>query len=254
MAAIFRIRTPDLSLVPLSVKWTTLRSLLLASMRVAYYTALPHIKLSVAAAIYYTIPLFIILLSTLFTGDKVGLKSWFAIFLGFSGVLTIVRPNTEGFNAYVLLPLVAAIFYAVAMILTRTKCLHENAKVLSFSLNVTFIVIGLVASLVIFIWDPTESTIAVNPFLFGEWAQLDSREWSAMCVLAIIIVTGSVFAAVAYQNGPSSLVATFDYSYLAFSVLWGFLVFAEVPDLLTVIGMIMIVCAGLIAVREQKAV
>lgn len=248
------LRTSNLSLIPVSIKWTVIRSLLLAFMWVAYYSALPHIKLSVAAAVYYTIPLFITLFSAIFTGDKVGMKSWLAIFLGFSGVLIIVKPDASGLNVYVFLPLVAAVLYAIAMILTRTKCLYENAKILSLSLNITFIVIGLIASLVLFIWQPAESTTAINQFLFGDWIQLGSKEWLALCVLAIIVVIGSVLAAIAYQNGPPSLIATFDYSYLAFSVLWGFLVFAEVPDLLTITGMIMIVCAGLIAVREQKTV
>ena len=108
----------SVSLLPDAIGWTALRSLLLALMWIAYYTALPHIELSVAAAVYYTIPLFITLFSALFTGDKVSPLAWFAIALGFTGVLIIVRPQSAGFNPYILLPLLAAILYAVSMILT----------------------------------------------------------------------------------------------------------------------------------------
>ena len=219
-------------------------------MWVAYYTALPHIKLSVAAAVYYTTPLFITLFSAVFTGDKVTSKSWIAIVLGFFGVLLIVRPDADGFNAYALLPLLAAILYAVAMILTRTKCLDENPKILSLSLNITFIGMGIVASLLIAIWDPAESAKNTYPFLIGDWAVLDLSGWLTMSVLAIVIIFGSLFAAIAYQNAPSSVVATFDYSYLAFAALWGLLVFSEVPDALTILGMVMIAGAGMIAIRE----
>jgi drug/metabolite transporter (DMT)-like permease len=250
LIAVIKFREPTLSLKPVSISWTAIRSLLLGIMWVAYYTALPHIKLSVAAAVYYTIPLFITLFSAVFTGDKVTSKSWIAIVLGFFGVLVIVRPDADGFNAYVLLPLLAAILYAVAMILTRTKCLDENPKILSLSLNITFIGMGIVASLLIAIWDPTESARNTYPFLIGDWAVLDLSGWLTMSVLAVVVILGSLFAAIAYQNAPSSVVATFDYSYLAFAALWGFLVFSEVPDALTILGMVMIAGAGMIAIRE----
>lgn len=250
LIAVIKIREPALSLKPVSINWTAIRSLLLAFMWVAYYTALSHIKLSVAAAVLYTIPLFITLISAVFTGDKVTSKSWSAIVLGFFGVLVIVRPDADGFNAYVLLPLLAAILYAVAMILTRTKCLDENPKILSLSLNITFIVIGIVASLLIAVWDPAESVRDTYPFLIGEWAVLDLSGWLTMSVLAVVVILGSLFAAIAYQNAPSSVVATFDYLYLAFAALWGLLVFSEVPDELTILGMLMIFGAGMIAIRE----
>jgi drug/metabolite transporter (DMT)-like permease len=250
LIAVIKFREPTLSLKPVSISWTAIRSLLLGVMWVAYYAALPHIKLSVAAAVFYTIPLFITLFSAVFTGDKVTSKSWIAIVLGFFGVLLIVRPDADGFNAYVLLPLLAAILYAVAMILTRTKCLDENPKILSLSLNITFIGMGIVASLLIAIWDPAESAKNTYPFLIGDWAVLDLSGWLTMSVLAIVIIFGSLFAAIAYQNAPSSVVATFDYSYLAFAALWGLLVFSEVPDALTILGMVMIAGAGMIAIRE----
>ncbi len=250
LIGIIKLREPQLSLMPKFPGWTSIRSLLLACMWVAYYTALPHIDLSVAAAVYYTIPLFITLFSAMFTGDKVGLKSWAAIIIGFTGVLIIVRPDTDGFNGYVLLPLIAAILYSLAMILTRTKCLHENPKILSLTLNFTFIAMGAVATIVLSIWSPEDSIKTLNPFLLGDWTHLDAKKWLAMSVLGIVIILGSLFSAIAYQNAPSSIVASFDYSYLAFSALWGITIFAEVPDGLTILGMILIASAGLIAVRK----
>ncbi len=241
---------PDVSIIPKSMKWVVIRSLLLGCMWIAYYTALPKIKLSVAAAVYYTIPLFITLFSAMLTGDKVTAKSWLAIFIGFTGVLIIVRPDTQGFNVYVLLPLVAAILYALAMILTRTKCINENPKVLAINLNMTFIVMGLIATVILMIVDPSITQKQENPFLLGHWTQMNLKSWLVMAVLAIVITLGSLFAAIAYQNGPSSVIASFDYSYLVFSAMWGLIFFAEVPDGLTVIGMIMIAGAGLIAVRQ----
>ena len=106
------------------------------------------------------------------------------------------------------------------------------------------------ATLVITIWTPGDLLIKSNPFLLGNWTQLDTKGWLAMGVLGIVIVVGSLFSAIAYQNGPPSIVASFDYSYLVFSALWGLIIFAEVPDALTIVGMAMIAGAGLIAVTR----
>lgn len=245
-----KLNDPDVVIMPVSLKWVLIRSLLLGSMWIAYYTALPKIKLSVAAAVYYTIPLFITLFSALFTGDRVTGKSWLAILTGFIGVLIIVRPDAQGFNAYVLLPLLAAILYALAMILTRTKCLNENPKVLAINLNITFIALGLIATAMLAVLDPSSANKTANPFLLGDWTHMDLKNWAVMAILALIITIGTLFSAIAYQNGPSSVIASFDYSYLAFSALWGFVFFAEVPDMLTAVGMSMIAGAGLISIRQ----
>lgn len=247
---IFKFHDSGISIVPKSMKWVIIRSLLLGCMWIAYYTALPKIKLSVAAAVYYTIPLFITLFSAMLTADKVTAKSWTAIFIGFTGVLIIVRPDTQGFNAYVILPLIAAILYALAMILTRTKCQNENPKVLAINLNLTFIVMGIIATAILMTAEPSITQKQENPFLLGDWSEMDLKGWLVMTLLAIVITLGSLFAAIAYQNGPSSVVASFDYSYLAFSAFWGLVFFAEVPDGLTILGMIMIASAGLIAIRQ----
>ena len=137
-----KVRRQRVALLPAAPGWTALRSLMLVVMWVAYYAALPHMPLSAAAAVYYTLPLFITLFAALFIGERVGVTGWVAVLLGFVGVLLILKPQGVDFNLYALLPLNSAVLYAFAMILTRTKCRDESPLVLSLSLNVTFIVIG----------------------------------------------------------------------------------------------------------------
>ena len=250
LVVLIRWHKPWQAFIPESIRWTVTRSTLLSFMWIAYYAALPHIQLSVAAAVYYTIPLFITLFSALFTGERVGTKSWFAIVLGFAGVLIIVRPDVDGFNFYALLPLAAAILYALAMILTRTKCLKEDPKVLALALNVVFICTGTLATLIVLVWAPDDRTVASNLFLLGDWTQFNIESWLLMSGLGVIVVIGSLFSAIGYQKGPPSIVAAFDYSYLVFSAIWGLVIFNEVPDALTIFGMAMIASAGLITVRQ----
>lgn len=250
LMAVLRARYRGLALRPVRPGWTALRSLMLTFMWVAYYAALPHVELSVAAAVYYTLPLFITLLAALFLGERVGLRGWVAVVLGFGGVLLILKPQADDFNAYALLPLVSAILYALAMILTRTKCRGESPLVLSLGLNVSFIGVGGLASLAIWLWGPSSAEMAAQPFLLGGWIPMGLQEWLAGGLLAAAVIIGSVFAAVAYQSGPSSVVSTFDFAYLAFAALWGFLFFAEVPDVTTLAGVALIAGAGILAVRR----
>ena len=102
--------------IPTSLLWTIVRSLLLVLMWVCYYISLPHMSLAAAAAAYYTLPIFITLFSAIIVGDTVSRTGWIAVFLGFTGVVLILKPNVEDLNWYALLPLLAAILYALAMI------------------------------------------------------------------------------------------------------------------------------------------
>ena len=247
---LIRFRDASTSLVPHVIGWTSLRSLMLTLMWVAYYASLPHLELSIAAAAYYTLPIFITLFSALFTGEKVGRIGWIAIFLGFVGVLLILKPAADGFNVYALLPLISAILFALAMILTRTKCRDENPLVLSLALNVSFIVVGILATVLILSIGEAMLDNATRSFLLSSWTPMGMGEWTAMTLLAVSILIGSIGAAIAYQTGPSSIVATFDFAYVGFASIWGLVFFGEIPDSVVLAGMIMIVLAGLLSVRR----
>jgi len=247
---IITIHTPGLALMPVNVGWAALRSLLLVFMWVALYAALPRVELSVAGAAYYTLPLFITLFSALFVGEDVDVKRWFAIAIGFVGMLLILKPRAGDFNPYALLPLASAVLYAFSMILTRTKIRDESALVLSLSLNVAFAVVGAAGSLVVFIRASSGAPLNDNSFLLGEWVALDLNGWLVIVVLAVLITVGSQCATVAYQNGSPSVVSSFDFFYLVFVAMWGFVFFGEVPDAVTVLGIVLIACAGTIVVRK----
>jgi drug/metabolite transporter (DMT)-like permease len=250
LIAVIRLRYPALALAPRRLGWVALRSLLLTSMWVAYCLALTRLALGIVAAAYYTLPIFITLFAAFFIGERISRLGWAAVFLGFAGVLLILKPQASGFNAYALLPLASAIFDALAMILTRTKCREEHPLVLSLSLNVSFVAVGLLATLLIATVGVPAGTTGSASFLPGGWTAMAMSEWLAMALLAGAIIVGSVGAAIAYQVGPPATVATFDFAYVGFASVWGVLFFAEVPDGITIAGIGLIVVAGVLAVRR----
>ncbi len=229
---------------PKAPGWTALRSLMLSLMWVAYYTSLPHLDLSVAAAAYYTLPIFITLFSAWFVGEKVTGTGWLAVLLGFVGILVVLRPTSDNFSLYAVYPLIAAVLYAFAMILTRTKCRDEHPLILSAALNLAFILVGAGATLVLWCWADADG------FLSPDWAALTGSSATALVLMSVAILIGSIGTAIAYQIGRSSVIATFDFSYVGFATIWGIMFFGERPDILTLLGIGLIVLAGILAVSK----
>ncbi len=228
--------------------WVTLRSCLLVMMYVSLYAAIPVLPLATLAAGFYTGPLFIAILSAVLIGEPVGARGWLAVATGFAGVLMIIRPGTGDFSLLVLLPVLSGLFYALAAILTRDRCRHDTPVALAISLNLVLLATGAVVSLALLVWQP--SGMLFPPFLAGSWTAMTWREWALIIVLAALIVGIGVGLAAAYQSARPVIIATFDYSYLIFSTIFGFVIFAETPDLQTVIGMGLIALAGLVVVRS----
>lgn len=240
----------DVSIWPKHVGWTLLRSGMLSLMWVAYYAALPHIDLSIAAAAYYTLPLFITIFAAAFLGDTIGWSGWLAIAVGFVGVLLILEPRAEDFNWFAVLPVSSAVLYALSMILTRSRCKTENVFVLSLWLNVSMLVMGAIGTGFVVAAETNSQVEARQEFLLGCWSDMNANQWSAIGILAVAILVASVGAAYAYQNGPPSTIATFDFAYVGFAVFWGFTIFRELPPANGVVGILLIVAAGVIAVRK----
>ena len=166
--------------------WAILRSVLLASTWIAYYASLPVLNLSVAAIAVYTNPIIIALLSAWLLGDRVTPRQWIGVFLGFLGVVTILRPGTSAFSWYTVLPLLAALFYALAMILTRSKCRDDQPLLLGLNLHLTFIVTGALGIFCLYILNLDTQVSSSYPFLLDGWASLSGKDLALFIAVAVI--------------------------------------------------------------------
>lgn len=238
--------------LPKAIGWVTLRSLALVTMYLAIYAAIPLLDLSVVAATLYTGPLFIVILSAIFLREPVTPMQWIAVALGFAGVLFVVRPNGADFTALSLIPVIAALLYAVAAVLTRAKCQNERPAALAISLNIALVVVGVLASLWLRI-KPSDYAESY-PFLFSQWSSFSIQTLGILVVMAILIVGISIGLAKAYQSPRPQVIATFDYAYLIFAAFWGFVFFGEKPQFWTMIGIVLVVVAGIIVVIAGRNV
>ncbi len=229
--------------------WPMLRAILFVLMYFSMYSAIPVLPLSAIAAGIYTAPLFIAALSALLIGEPVRLRGGLAIAMGFAGVLVILRPGTEAFTWLMLLPVMAGFFYALSALVTRAKCRSVPPASLALSLSIALLITGVVVSAALYIWQPAPAQIAVSPFLLGSWGALDLSQWGFVAMLAALMVANGLVLPAAYQSAPSVIIATFDYCYLIFATLFGVVIFSEIPDRQTIIGIFMIAAAGLMVAR-----
>ncbi len=231
--------------------WPLLRSLFMTLMFLSFYSAIPFVNLSVLGAGTYTAPIFVTLLTGFVIGEPVGWRGWIAVLVGFTGVIILLQPGTDAFSPWAVLPVLGAVFYALAHIITRTKCQSYPLATMALSLKITMLAAGLIVSGTMLVWQPDADLARAYPFIFGGWSPVGVTEWLVLGLLAVFTVVIGMGIAGAYQAATPSLVATFEYSYLVFAAVWDYAVFASPPSAATLAGMVLIIAAGMMALKSR---
>ncbi|SEN40267.1 DMT family transporter [Halomonas caseinilytica] len=217
------------------------RSLLLALMWLCYYVALPNMSFSLAAALLYTIPVFICVFSTVLRIESLSLRRVSALVIGFAGVVVALQPWQGEVNGYLFFPIIAAALYALAQLLTRTNLSTESSTMLAAAMNVALFVVAMVS--VCGFVEISPNSYGISPVI----GQIISFELLLkILMLAVLISITATLTAKAFQVGSPTIVGVFDYSYLVFAAIWGVVLFSEVPSTHQFVGMLLIVVAGVL--------
>ncbi len=202
---------------------------------VTFLAAIVHLPLANTAAIFQALPLAVTLGAALMFGEPVGWRRWLAIFVGFIGVLIIVRPGVEGFNQFSLFALVSVVFCAVRDLATRRIPAHVPSLFITLVTTVTVTIAG--------------AAIIVP---LGGWTAPSPRALGLLTLAAVLLLIGYQCVIMALRSGDISAVAPFRYSALLWAMLLGYLVFGDVPDALMVTGATIIVLSGLYAFYRER--
>ncbi|WP_020594464.1 DMT family transporter [Kiloniella laminariae] len=216
------------------------RSALIIVTAGSFYAALPLMPLAEAFAITFVGPLFITILSVIFLGEKVGPHRWGVVFTGFCGVLVIFQPGTDAFQPAAFLPLIAAFFYAVLMIITRQLRHHSTSAGITFWGTLTTVILALVALLL--------------PWDAFAWTRPDNSDLLMILVMAIVATTAHFLTSQAYRIAPAAVIAPFEYTILLWGLLFGWFFWNEIPEAHVLIGAAVIVASGLYLIyRESRS-
>lgn len=217
-----------------------------------FFLGLAAMPLAEAVAIFFISPLAISVFSVIFLGETVGPRRWAAIAAGMLGVLIVLRPGTEAFQIAALLPLAAAIGYAMLHILTRKIGGTENATSMAFYIQLTFLVFSGTAGL--FLADGRYETFD-HPsleFLFRAWDWPTGIDLGLIAVLGVTSAMGGFAISEAYRRSEAALVAPFEYAAMPLAVFWGLVVFDELPDTAAWFGIALIMVSGLVLVWRES--
>lgn len=215
-----------------------------------YYMALAAIGLAETAAITFSTPIFVTIFAMFFLGEKIGLFRWFAVALGLAGVLIIVQPGAGVFEPAAVLALLAAVAYAVSIILTRKLGNRTNGGTMTLFTVCFFIVSGGLLGLV-FSHVEAASPHPSLDFLYRGWTSPGGHDWLLLMVLGMISGVGFFALSQAYRLAEASVVTPFEYTYLPWAILFGWLFFGSLPGVNTWIGLVLIVGSGLLIVFRE---
>ena len=239
---------------PTSIKWLSVRSGLMVIMNLFYYGSLPLMSVAVAATANYSAPIFIFLMGAIFLKEKINLIGIVAVLVAFLSGVLVIRPGTDEFNAFVIFPIIAAIAYGSASIVTRLRCRDESVLVMVVGVHIAFFVVGCIGQLFVSFNSEHLADLSNNSFIVGEWTPMTTEIWGIILGLAILNTATHTGFAKAYQMAPSSMLAPWEYTYLPFVVVLGIFFFAEVPDILTIFAMVTIVASGLMVLWSDRII
>jgi drug/metabolite transporter (DMT)-like permease len=218
----------------------------------AYMLGLAALPLADVAAIRNSGPLMITFLSVAWLGEKVGPRRWIALIVGFMGVLLIVQPGSGTFNLGSVFVLIATLFYAINVMITRKLQTTDSSATMAYYSSLVYLVVSVIlAPLAVLVGEVPDAHPSIA-FLFRAWSLPTLLDWVIMSGLGLVWAGGMYFVARAYSLAPASVVAPFEYAPLLFNVIWGFLLWREVPTLITLAGAFLTVFSGIyILYREQ---
>jgi drug/metabolite transporter (DMT)-like permease len=202
------------------------RSVLLVAEIGCFILAFRYMQLADTHSIGAVFPLVITALSALWLGEKVGLRRWAAVIVGFCGVLVILRPGFGVFDPVSLLPLAGAIGFGVYQVMTKVASRTD-------SMETTLLYTG---------WVGLAAMTLFGPF---HWTWPDAWGWFLLLLAGFLGSIGHMTIIKALEIAPASVLQPFNYTLLVWATCIGFLVFGDLPDVWTVAGAAIVVSSGL---------
>jgi drug/metabolite transporter (DMT)-like permease len=218
-----------------------------------HFMGLAALPLADIESIRFSAPLMITFLSVVMLGEKVGPRRWLALVVGFVGVLFIVRPGSVTFNLGSIFILISVLLYALNVMLTRKLQTTDSSATMAYYSSLVYLVAA-------FALVPLPAIVGEMPdahpsiaFLLRAWTLPTFMDWIIMSGLGLVWAGGMYFIARAYSTAQASVVAPFEYVSLPINIMWGLIIWQEIPTLMTLAGAFLTLSSGMyILYRERR--
>lgn len=216
-----------------NVRLQVARAALLTVQTLINFWSIQFLQLTETAAILFSSPLIVALISHLWLGERLRRLQWAAIVLGFVGVLMVVRPGAGVVHPAILLMVFNAVLFAGFTLLTRKMARTENAAAMQF-------------------YSALGAALVLTPVGLAQWqTPATALQWTAIVLTGLAGSMGHFLWARAHHFAPSVVLAPFGYQQLLYMAVWGWLLFGDVPGTAVLLGATLIVASGLFLLWEQ---
>jgi len=217
-----------------------------------FYISLTVLPLVTATALFFVTPFLITIFAKFILKEQIGPRRWSAVIIGFVGVYIILNPEFNNFDYMSLTPILCAFCYSLSMIIIKITSEKDSVYTQTF----TFYFGAIFFSLIIYLLagDGQYNTIdhPASQYIFREWFSDLETSLLLMIITGFTASIAFIFIFSAYRIASPAVVSPFEYSILIWSSLSGWYFFNEIPDLKTIIGILLIVCGGIyIFIREK---
>ena len=209
-----------------------LRALFATSSSFLFVHGLVYLPLAEATAAAFAGPLFLTALAGPLLGEKVGLRRWGAVLVGFAGVLLMLRPSPAGMNWMILLPVCAACMGALRDVITRRISATENATSLLLSANLA-------------------TALAGSLFAAG-WIMPSAIHVAVLALSGLLVGAAHYLLIDAFRFAEAATVAPLRYSSIVWGVLFGFAFFGQLPSLWVLAGAMLVIASGLYIMHRER--
>lgn len=201
---------------------------------VFFLTALFNMPIASVTAILQALPLTVALAAAVFLREPLGWRRMAAILVGFVGVLIIVRPGADTFNIYALSALMAVVFVTIRDLVVRRMSASVPSMTVAISASAAVTISFGLASLTV------------------EWAPVGALHMGLIFTAALFLLAGYIASVTVMRVGEIGFTAPFRYTGLIWAMILGWLIFAEWPDSLTLIGAAIVVGTGLFTLYRER--
>ena len=212
-----------------------LRGLILLTANICFFYSISVISLAKALTLAFIAPLIVTAFSPFFLNEKVGVKRWTAVIIGFIGSLVVIRPGFLEINLASLSALGTGVLYGFYLIITRKLSISDNPLL-------TLLLTGVVGAIII-------STIV--PFV---WVKPSLDQWFIMATIGIFACIGHLLLILSLKYADASKLAPLSYFEIVTNIIIGYYFFNDFPDNWTFLGLFIIVLSGIYISRRESIV
>ena len=235
----------NIRVIPNHPKLTLIRCVLMHFGFFIFFISLEKLSLSTVTALFFAAPFFITILSALVLSERIGLLRFLIIVLGFIGVFLIVKPFKESdFSFYMLAPLFTAFSYAVAMVISKYTKENENAFLQAFQQYSVSLLLSVITYTIILVFPLEMIDKEEWRFIFGSIKIDDYYTFISIAILSIFGTLGMTSLIHAYQVGSPITNGPTEYVLLILAIINGYFFFGNIPDYLSLAGIILIILGG----------